>query len=172
MTEVKPEDVEALVEIFDQSDWSELRIAASNFQLYLSKDAAQRDRHRVAAPAQVAPATSPQRAASNVSVQQVQHATAAAAHAAASADIAIPDGMQAVRAPSLGTFYLAPKPGAAPFVTVGQRVEPETEICIIEVMKLFTAVRAGVRGIVRRILVADAQMVEYDQPLLLIEPAD
>ncbi|MBI5920019.1 MAG: acetyl-CoA carboxylase biotin carboxyl carrier protein [Betaproteobacteria bacterium] len=172
MTEVKPEDVEALVEIFDQSDWSELRIASSNFQLYLSKDAAQRDRHRVAVPASATPAMSSQRAAGSLSVQQMQHATAASPHAAASADAAIPDGMQAVRAPSLGTFYLAPKPGAAPFVTVGQRVEPETEICIIEVMKLFTAVRAGTRGIVRRILAADAQMVEFDQPLILIEPAD
>ncbi|MFA7322352.1 MAG: acetyl-CoA carboxylase biotin carboxyl carrier protein [Dokdonella sp.] len=169
MTEVKPEDVEALVEIFDQSDWSELRIASSNFQLYLSKDAAQRDRHRVAVSTPAAPSMSPQRAAGSLSVQ---HTTAASTHAAAPADAAIPDGMQAVRAPSLGTFYLAPKPGAAPFVTVGQRVEPETEICIIEVMKLFTAVRAGVRGIVRRILVADAQMVEFDQPLILIEPAD
>jgi len=169
MTEVKPEDVEALVEIFDQSDWSELRIASSNFQLYLSKDAAQRDRHRGIASAPAAAAVSPQRAAGSLSVQ---HTTAASPHAAAAAEAAIPDGLQAVRAPSLGTFYLAPKPGAAPFVTVGQRVEPETEICIIEVMKLFTAVRAGVRGVVRRILVADAQMVEFDQPLILIEPAD
>lgn len=169
MTEVKPEDVEALVEIFDQSDWGELRIASSNFQLYLSKDAAQRDRHRLAAPAPAAPVMAPQRTAGSLSVQ---HTTATSSHAAASADNSIPDGMLAVRAPSLGTFYLAPKPGAAPFVTVGQRVEPETEICIIEVMKLFTAVRAGVRGIVRRLLVADAQMVEFDQPLILIEPAD
>jgi acetyl-CoA carboxylase biotin carboxyl carrier protein len=169
MTEVKPEDVEALVEIFDQSDWGELRITSSNFQFYLSKDAAQRDRHRLAAPAPAAPVVAPQRSEGSLSVQ---HTTATSHHAAVAADNSIPDGMQAVRAPSLGTFYLAPKPGAAPFVTVGQRVEPETEICIIEVMKLFTSVRAGVRGIVRRILVADAQMVEFDQPLIVIESAD
>ena len=163
MKQVKPEDVEALIEIFDQSDWSELRIAAADFQLYLSKDAAQRDRYRSPAPgAQPAAAAAP-RSASGVALL---HATAP------SGEVAIPEGMVAVLAPSLGTFYQAPKPGAQPFVAIGQRVEPDTELCIIEVMKLFTAVRAGVAGIVRRMLVADAQMVEYDQPLFLIEPAD
>ncbi|MCX7171939.1 MAG: acetyl-CoA carboxylase biotin carboxyl carrier protein [Proteobacteria bacterium] len=165
MKEVKPEDVEALIEIFDQSDWSELRIAAADFQLYLSKDAAQRDRYRGAAPGAqpaAAAAVTP-RSASGIALL---HATAP------SSEVVIPEGMVAVLAPSLGTFYQAPKPGAQPFVAIGQRVEPDTELCIIEVMKLFTAVRAGVAGIVRRMLVADGQMVEYDQPLFLIEPAD
>ena len=163
MKDVKPEDVEALIEVFDQSDWSELRIASENFQLYLSKDAAQRDRYRSIAPGASVAAIAAPRSASGVAVQ---HATAP------STEVAIPEGMVVVRAPSLGTFYQAPKPGAQPFVAVGQRVEPDTELCIIEVMKLFTAVRAGVTGIVRRMLVSDAQMVEYDQPLFLIEPAD
>ena len=52
-----------------------------------------------------------------------------------------------MRAPNLGTFYRAPKPGAPPYVSVGQRVEPTTELCLIEVMKLFTSVAAGVTGI-------------------------
>ena len=47
-----------------------------------------------------------------------------------------------MRAPNLGTFYRAPKPGAPPYVAVGQRVEAATEVCLIEVMKLFTSVRA------------------------------
>jgi acetyl-CoA carboxylase biotin carboxyl carrier protein len=55
-------------------------------------------------------------------------------------------------------------------VSVGEHVEPATEICIIEVMKLFTAVHAGASGTVREILVADAELVEYDQPLIVIEP--
>jgi acetyl-CoA carboxylase biotin carboxyl carrier protein len=50
-------------------------------------------------------------------------------------------------------------------------VDVNTEVCIIEVMKLFTAVRAGVRGTVRKVLVNDADMVEFNQPLILIEPA-
>ena len=76
-----------------------------------------------------------------------------------------------MRAPNLGTFYRAPKPGAAPYVTVGQTVDADTEVCLIEVMKLFTSVLAGVEGTVRKVLVEDAELVEYDQPLFLIEPA-
>jgi acetyl-CoA carboxylase biotin carboxyl carrier protein len=55
-------------------------------------------------------------------------------------------------------------------VALGQRVTPETEICLVEVMKLFTTVRAGVTGIVRKLLVADGDLVEFDQPLFYIEP--
>ena len=78
--------------------------------------------------------------------------------------------MAVVRAPNLGTFYRAPKPGAPPYVAVGQKVEAATEVCLIEVMKLFTSVRAGVAGTVREVLAEDAQLVEFDQPLFLIEP--
>jgi acetyl-CoA carboxylase biotin carboxyl carrier protein len=86
-------------------------------------------------------------------------------------DEPVPEGLVAVRAPNLGTFYRAPKPGAAPYVEVDQLVEPETEVCLIEVMKLFTPVKAGVRGRVVRICVEDGQMVDYDAPLFYIEPA-
>ncbi len=79
--------------------------------------------------------------------------------------------MKTVRATTLGTFYRAPKPGAPPYVSVGDKVDADTEICLLEVMKLFTAVRAGVAGIVREILVRDSEVVEFDQPLFLIEPA-
>ena len=55
-------------------------------------------------------------------------------------------------------------------VTLGQTVGADTEVCLIEVMKLFTSVLAGVEGAVRKVLVEDAELVEYDQPLFLIEP--
>ena len=74
-----------------------------------------------------------------------------------------------MNAPLLGTFYRAPKPGAPPFVELGARVEPETVIGIIEVMKLMNAVRAGVRGVVREIRARDGTLVEYGETLLLID---
>ena len=74
-----------------------------------------------------------------------------------------------VRAPLLGTFYRAPKPGAPPFVEVGADVEPETVIGIIEVMKLMNAVRAGTHGVVREIRARDGTLVEYGETLLLID---
>ncbi|HEX6395788.1 MAG TPA: biotin/lipoyl-containing protein [Steroidobacteraceae bacterium] len=78
-------------------------------------------------------------------------------------------GLTPVIAPLLGTFYRAPKPGAPPFVEVGARVEPETVIGIIEVMKLMNAVRAGTRGVVRDIRACDGALVEYGETLLLID---
>jgi acetyl-CoA carboxylase biotin carboxyl carrier protein len=73
-----------------------------------------------------------------------------------------------VSAPLLGTFYRAPKPGAAPFVEVGSLVAEDTIVGIIEVMKLMNTVRAGVRGKVTQILARDGALVEYGEPLLLL----
>jgi acetyl-CoA carboxylase biotin carboxyl carrier protein len=77
-----------------------------------------------------------------------------------------------VRAPLLGTFYRAPKPGAPPFVEVGATVAPDTVIGIIEVMKLMNAVRAGVAGVVREMRARDGALVEYGEILLLIDGRD
>lgn len=76
-----------------------------------------------------------------------------------------------VAAPLLGTFYRAPKPGAPPFVEVGAQVEEETIVAIIEVMKLMNTVRAGVKGTIAEILVADGALAEYGQPLLRVRKA-
>jgi acetyl-CoA carboxylase biotin carboxyl carrier protein len=74
-----------------------------------------------------------------------------------------------VRAPLLGTFYRAPKPGAPPFVEAGASVEPDSIVGIIEVMKLMNTVRAGARGVVREILARDGALVEYGETLLRID---
>ena len=74
-----------------------------------------------------------------------------------------------MRAPLLGTFYRAPKPGAPPFVEAGARVEANTIVGIIEVMKLMNTVRAGVRGVVREIRARDGVLVEYGETLLTVE---
>ena len=73
-----------------------------------------------------------------------------------------------VSAPLLGTFYRAPKPGAAAFVEVGSQVEEDTIIGIIEVMKLMNTVRAGVRGKVTQILGRDGALVEYGETLMRV----
>jgi len=80
------------------------------------------------------------------------------------------DGLVAVTAPLLGTFYRAPAPDAPPFVEVGSLVEPDDTVCIIEVMKLMNNVRAGRRGRVARVCADNATLVEFGQTLVLIEP--
>jgi acetyl-CoA carboxylase biotin carboxyl carrier protein len=78
------------------------------------------------------------------------------------------EGELAVRAPMLGTFYRAQTPGAPPFVEVGQRVRADDTVCLIEVMKLFNSVKAGVDGVVMQILAENAKLVEYNEVLIVI----
>ena len=78
------------------------------------------------------------------------------------------EGASVVTAPMLGTIYLAPEPGAAPFVKVGQQVAPGAQLCIIEVMKLMNAVNAESGGTVTEILAGDGAAVEFGQALFVI----
>ena len=82
-----------------------------------------------------------------------------------------PEGHAVVKAPMVGTVYLAPEPGAKPFVEVGQVVKAGTQICIVEVMKLLNSVTAGCDGVVAEILVGDAEAVEFGQALFVIAPS-
>ncbi len=75
-----------------------------------------------------------------------------------------------VRSPIVGTFYRAPSPGEPPFVAIGGTVEPDTVIGIVEAMKLMNHVTAGHAGVVRSILVPDSSPVEFDQPLVVLDP--
>ncbi len=76
-----------------------------------------------------------------------------------------------VRAPIVGTFYSAAAPGADPFVRVGELVHPGDVLCIIEAMKLMNEIESEMSGTIRQILVQNAEPVEYDQPLFVLEPA-
>jgi len=80
------------------------------------------------------------------------------------------DGGMTIESPMLGVFYRAPSPGAPPFVDVGTRVETDTIVCLIEVMKMMNSVPAGVAGTIAEVHVENAQAVEYGQPLFRVEP--
>jgi acetyl-CoA carboxylase biotin carboxyl carrier protein len=97
-------------------------------------------------------------------------AAAAPAPSQKAAERQFAEGMHVVRAPMVGTFYRAPAPGAAPFVSPGQAVEPDATVCIIEVMKLMNSIEAGVAGVVKEVLVENGAGVEHGTPLVLIEP--
>ena len=85
------------------------------------------------------------------------------------ADVDLGGGM-AVTPPMAGTFYAAPAPGAAPFVTIGQVVRAGDQLGVVEVMKLFTAIHAPCDGTVRVILVGNEEFVQHDQILMVIDP--
>jgi acetyl-CoA carboxylase biotin carboxyl carrier protein len=97
-------------------------------------------------------------------------ATPGEAASAPGAAPAAPAGHR-VTAPSVGLFWRSPKPGAPPFVEVGDEVRPDDTVCIVEVMKLMNHVRAGVAGTVRAVHPQNGEMVEHGDPLFTIEPA-
>ncbi|MCT1529478.1 acetyl-CoA carboxylase biotin carboxyl carrier protein [Sphingobacterium daejeonense] len=76
-----------------------------------------------------------------------------------------------IKSPIIGTFYRSPGPDKASFVNVGDEVTPGKVICIVEAMKLFNEIESEVSGKIVKILVNDAQPVEYDQPLFLVDPS-
>ena len=141
-------EVEALIRLFERSEWHELRLETDGLKLVLSKDA---DAAALGSAAEAAVASAEQAPPG-------------------SADAAPADGLVPITAPNLGTFYRAPKPGVAPYVEVGQQVSEATEVCLIEVMKLFTPVRAGISGRIAKACVEDGEMVEFGAPLFLVEP--
>ncbi len=81
------------------------------------------------------------------------------------------NGLVAIEAPMLGTFYRAEGPGRPPFVEVGTTVEPDTTVCIIEVMKMMNSIPAGMAGTIVEVCEENAQLVEYGQPLFRVRPA-
>lgn len=157
---LKPADIDTLVVLFSKSGWDEMHIEIDGEELFLSTDPQARAAPPVAAPAAQAPA--------EAAPAPVAAAPAAAAGAGPHAR---PAHWVAIKAANLGTFYKASGPDAPPYVTLGANVTPDSEVCMIEVMKLFTTIRAGVAGTVREICVTDGQMVEFGQDLMWIEPS-
>jgi acetyl-CoA carboxylase biotin carboxyl carrier protein len=82
---------------------------------------------------------------------------------------AAPAPIDAVKSPMVGTAFLSPEPGAKPFIAVGQPVKQGDTLLIVEAMKVMNPITAPSGGVVKKIMVADAQPVEFDQPLVVIE---
>lgn len=150
------QDVLQLIELIKASStFSEVRLRAGDIEIELRRGGA--------APVQAAVETV---AAATVASPATPAAAAAGKRRAQPAP-----GQRVVQAPMVGTLYRAPEPGAAPFVTVGQRVAPGDVLCIIEVMKLMNSISADCHGVVVDILVADAEAVEPGQDLIVIGAA-
>lgn len=81
------------------------------------------------------------------------------------------EGIIAVKASMLGVVYLKPSPDMPPYVEVGSYVKANDTVCLIEIMKVFTAITSGVNGYITEILIETNEMVEYGQPLFLVMPA-
>jgi acetyl-CoA carboxylase biotin carboxyl carrier protein len=102
----------------------------------------------------------------------MQYAAPAAAPTAPTAAPAAPaeEKLLTIKSPMVGTYYAAPSPDAAPYVSIGSAVDAKTVVCIIEAMKVFNPIAAEVTGTIAKVLVTNGQVVEYGQPLFLVKP--
>lgn len=169
------EDVQRIIQLLNDSHFDELHLEADGIKLDLRRNGAGAPSAAGRAPAQLAaatpvPAASNGSAASSPSVSSSSTSSSSATPVSTPSDAAAGAGLLDIRAPMLGAFYRAPKPGAEPFVSVGSRVSPDTVIGIIEVMKLMNSVSAGVGGEIVEILGKDGDLVEYDQVLVRVRP--
>jgi len=98
------------------------------------------------------------------------HAPAAPAAPSAPAKPAEDDKLIPIKSIMVGTFYAAPSPDAPAYVSVGSIVDEKTPVCIIEAMKVFNPIEAGVSGTIVKVLVTNGQVVEFGQPLFMVKP--
>jgi acetyl-CoA carboxylase biotin carboxyl carrier protein len=145
------EDVREILRIIDESDLAELRLETEGFSLHVVKGERSLDEPVPARPSRTTTDSQPHERAKPPSHEPR-------------------DGLATITAPILGTFYRAEAPGKPPFVEVGQRVDPETIVCIIEVMKMMNSVPAGVAGTIAEVVADNAELVEYGEPLFRVEP--
>lgn len=177
----KPEDIRALLDIFNKSTWNEIRLETGGIQIAVSKTGRlSQDLRAASSPsgspsdAAVRPTLPAHAESSTVVPRSIEFPLTPLPAGAPVAPVAQPTlgvGDIYLRAPNLGVVWEKPNPGAPPFVVEGQMVELGDTVCLIEVMKLFTQVVSTVRGRIVRCLVSDGDMVENDTPLFVIHTA-
>ena len=145
---MKIDEIKAIAEIVAANDLSELKLEQEGFSLEIKRGGIVTV---AAAPVNVAPAA------------------VSAAPAAAPAAAPVSAQRITIDSPLVGTLYRSPSPEAAPFVKVGDKVTPETVVCIVEAMKVMNEIKAEKSGIIRDILVENGSAVEFGQPLFVIE---
>jgi acetyl-CoA carboxylase biotin carboxyl carrier protein len=158
--------VKKLIEMLDGSTVDSIEISSDKgMKLRISKSPQQRGTLQMAAPLSMPPVLAP------APLLPAAAPSAPAAGADAARAEAPKPKLLEIKSPMVGTFYSAPEPGAAPYVSVGQRVSKGQIVCIIEAMKIMNEIESEYDGIVREIVAENAHPVEYGQALYRVDPA-
>jgi acetyl-CoA carboxylase biotin carboxyl carrier protein len=165
--ELTEDDVLHILKLIDESKFDYFQLEVGDLKITVSKGEPI-PLASSSASARVAPSPAP-------GVAEPSKATPAAPSAQnpapnADAKTAVAEGLVPITAPLLGTFYVAPEPGAPPFVQVGAAITEDTTVGLIEVMKVFNSVRASVKGTIAQVVAQNGQFVEYGQTLFLVKP--
>jgi acetyl-CoA carboxylase biotin carboxyl carrier protein len=161
--ELTEDDVLHILKLIDESKFDYFQLEVGELKITVSKG----DPIPLTSTAQTV--TAAPIAGAPVAARPAATATNAPA-AQAAKPVAIPEGMLPITAPLLGTFYVAPEPGAPPFVKVGQQITEDTTVGLIEVMKVFSSVRATVNGTIVQVVAQNGQFVEFGQTLFIVKP--
>ena len=175
-------DIQELLKLINKLKFSEFKMRDGEFELTIrskeySKARYQSSNSTPAAPS-IIPVPSPMAAvppasfaapAAPAPVAAAAPAVAAPAAAPAAAESEGTGNYKEVRSPIVGTFYRSSSPDKPPFAKVGDKIEEGQVVCIVEAMKLFNEIESEVSGTIVKVLVEDAQPVEYDQVLFLVE---
>ena len=151
------DEIRTIVELMSKNDLTEFKIEAEEYNLCIRRGSNDQPIIASAPMIQVAPAP------------VAAPAAAPAPAAAAPAVEAAAENLNTIDSPIVGTFYRSPSPEAAPFVNVGDAVTADTVVCIVEAMKVMNEVKAEKSGVIREILLDNAQPVEFGQPLFVID---
>ena len=153
--------IQDLIKFVSKSGVNEVSIEEKDFKITIKTN--QEPTYVTATVPAAIPAAAP--------VQAAPAAPVAAAPATPAASTTDESKYITVKSPMIGTFYRSPGPDKPSFVNVGDDITPGKGLCIIEAMKLFNEIESEVSGKIVKILVDDAQPVEYDQPLFLVDPS-
>lgn len=168
---MKPTEIQELIKFVAKSGVSEVEIENKDFKITIKTPPHKRGKQIIEAQPVVqvqAPVAAPAPAAP---VQSSAPATAPAAPSAPEEKADDDSKYIAIKSPMIGTFYRKPSPDKPSFVNVGDDVNKDTVVCMIEAMKLFNEIEAEMTGKVVKVLVDDGDPVEYDQPLFLVDPS-
>ena len=163
------DEVLQILDLVEKSNFDYLDLEVGDLKLTVSKSGVPLAAAAAPAPATVSVArTEP--AAPAAAPAPAPPAPAAAPPAPASQPVTVKEGAVPITAPMVGTFYATPEPGAPPFVKLGDHVDAEATVGLVEVMKVFNAVSSGVAGTIDEVCVESGQFVEHGQTLFLVRP--
>ena len=167
------DEVLQILDLVEKSNFDYLDLEIGDLKLTVSKSGVPAVPATVsvtqAAPAAAAPAAEAPAAAPAPAAEAPAPAPAAES-APAAQPVTVKEGTVPIPAPMVGTFYATPEPGAPPFAKLGDRVDAETTVGLVEVMKVFNAVSSGTAGTIDEVCVESGQFVEHGQTLFLVRP--
>ena len=165
-------EIQELIKLITKTELSEFKIKDGDFQLHIrGKEAPPAETPNIISVPQVAPAYAPTPAPAPAAAPALAPAAASPAAPASDDAPASDANLVEIRSPMIGTFYRSASPDKPPYVKVGDSVGKGDVVCIVEAMKLFNDIESEVSGKIVKVLVEDAQPIEYDQVLFLVDPS-